>query len=197
QRRLARAVRSHEPDALAARNRPRQILEERLAAEALRDALGPDEHLPHPLDVLGHDPHRHAAFTRPAPCITVAVPFGALVDQLRAARNLHVPVRVVRILYGQRHLPAALKVPVFDAPLQSTAGADRRHVRKCPRVEDIATFRERFVGPHDRRSLSCSHTENAWRTDFAASVPPIRRPMSSVSAISPSLAPWSRTSSMR
>src|SRR5262249_12086751 len=123
----------------------------------------------------------------------VDVPFGPLLDQLRAATNLHVPVRVVRIVYGQRLLLVALEVPVIDASLRSTAGADRCHVRECPLVEDIAISRERFVGRHDRRSLSCSHTENAWRTDFAASVPPIRRPTSSVSAISPSLAPWSRT----
>jgi hypothetical protein len=40
-------------------------------------------------------------------------------------------------------------------------------------------------------------TEKAWRTDFTASVPPISNPMSSVSAISASVAPWSRTSSTR
>ena len=40
-------------------------------------------------------------------------------------------------------------------------------------------------------------TENACRTDFTASVPPISTPMSSVSLISSSVAPRLRTSSTR
>ena len=39
--------------------------------------------------------------------------------------------------------------------------------------------------------------EKAWRTDLVAMEPPIKRPMSRVSAISASVAPWSRTSSTR
>src|SRR6058998_880703 len=134
-----------------------------------------------------------------------------------APTDLDVPVGVVRVLDREGDPRVLPEVPVLHPPargvdphvgtipvapdrrdLRRVVGADGRQVGKRLLREEVAVvLRNRRHAQSPLAALSCSSTENAWRTDLAASVPPISSPMSSVSAISASVAPWSRTSSTR
>src|SRR5206468_5930940 len=81
--------------------------------------------------------------------------------------------------------------------LRSAVAADGGEVAERLLVEDVAVLVETRGHGHFLPALNCSSTENAWRIDLTARVPPMSTPISSVSAISASVAPWSRTSSTR
>src|SRR6267143_2389710 len=131
--------------------------------------------------------------------------------------NLDIAVWVLGVLDRERDARVLLEILVLHAPprrVEAHVGAvvfhpDRRHLRRAVRADggDVGEclLREEvavLLGDRSHRhvllaALSSSSTLKAWRADFAASVPPIKSPMSSVSAISWSVAPWSRTSSTR
>src|SRR5262249_23437351 len=191
------------------------------------DSTAITRELAHALHGFGCDLHHHPHLARLTVRVLVLahvllgqridVSVGALLSHLTdASANLHVAVRVVGILSRQRHTRVRFQVAILhaaagrvDAHVRAVEIAPhRRHLRPAIRpdggevaerflVEDVAIVTEIRCHAHFLPALSCSSTEKACRIDFTASVPPIRTPMSSVSAISASVAPWSRTSSTR
>src|SRR6267143_3741464 len=183
--------------------------------------------LSHGLDGLGLDLGDHAHLAGPAVRILVLahvflgqrvdVLVGALLGHLHdAPAHLHVPIRVVRVLHGERDHRVRLEVLVLHAAagrvdanvravevaphrrhLGLAVAADGGEVAESLLVEDVAILVETRGHGYVLPAFNCSSTENAWRTDLTASVPPMSTPMSSVSAISASVAPFSRTSSTR
>src|SRR5882762_3767392 len=179
------------------------------------------------LDGLGLDLGDHAHLAGPAvrilvlarvllgQCVDVLV--GALLGHLHdAPAHLHVAIRVVRVLHGERDHRVRLEVLVFHAAtrrvdanvrtvevtphgrdLGAAVAADGGEVAEGLLVEDVAVLVETRGHGYVLPVFNSASTENAWRTDLTASVPPMSTPMSSVSAISASVAPWSRTSSTR
>src|SRR6266576_3765676 len=164
---------------------------------------------PHRLDRLGQDLHHHAHLARPAvrvlvlaqvlPRERVDVVVGALLAHLDdPPADLDVAVRVLGVLDRERDARVPLEVLVLDASARRAVRAHGGDVGERLLREEVAVL----LGDRSHRhvllaALSSSSTLKAWRADFAASVPPIKSPMSSVSAISWSVAPWSRTSSTR
>src|SRR5262245_5124509 len=191
------------------------------------DSTAITRELAHTLHGLGCDLHHHPHLARLTVWVLVLahVLLGQRIDVLvgtllghlgHAPAHLHIAVRVVGILGGQRHPRIRFQIsilhaaagcvdahvrPVEIAPhrrhLRPAVGSDGGEVTERLLVEDVAILAETRRHAHFLPALSCSSTENAWRIDFTASVPPMRTPMSSVSAISASVAPWSRTSSTR
>src|SRR5438128_1653971 len=181
----------------------------------------------HALDLLGKNLDDDTHLAGPAVRIAVLaqvllgervdVLIGALLRHLDdAPPDLEVAVGVVRVLHRKRDLRIPLKVLVLHPPpgsveadvLPVVVHPDRGHLRRPVPADgrDVGErlFREQVTAvlgnrrhSHAPLPLSSSSTEKAWRTDLTASVPPIKTPTSSVSAISASVAPWSRTSSTR
>src|SRR5574337_36879 len=181
---------------------------------------------PHGLHALGRDLVEDADLARPTVRVLVLaqVLLGQRVDVRVGpglgdvgdpAPELHVAIRIIRVDDGERHGRVAPEVLVLEPAFggdEANVGAivvepDRRHLRRAVGV-DRGQGGEGFLlqevlvlvgkcGHHASPFLIASITAKAWRTDLIASVPPMRAPMSSVSAISASGAPRWRISSTR
>src|SRR5215831_6776679 len=168
----------------------------------------------HALDLLGQDLHGDTNLTRPAMRVAfltgvllgerVDVCVGPLFGDLDdSTADLEIAVGVVGVLDRERDLRIALQIFVLHPSpggieqdvravvvdphwrhLRRAVAADGRDVRERLLRQEITIGLWNRCHGHLPLALSCSNTENAWRTDFTASVPPIRTPMSRVSAIS-------------
>jgi len=99
---------------------------------------------------------------------------------------------------AERRLARAVRADEPDSLAVGDAPGEAREERLAAvRLRDVLELDQPRSPWIPFVALSSASTATAWRTDFAASVPPIKSPMSSVSAISWSVAPWSRTSSTR